>query len=97
MNCALVLVLVNVGMRISSLLLCCVKNDKPVHVVLRGQCLSVDEPIQGSTPALVIHDSLVTPTPKYSLSIGVVGTIAAPFIRATGIFQAAFLPFATGQ
>ena len=51
-------------MRISSLLLCCAKNDKPVHVVLRGQCLSVDEPIQGSTAALAILGSLVTPTPE---------------------------------
>ena len=35
-----------------------------------------DEPIQGSTPALVIPDSLTTPTPKYSLTIGGVGAIA---------------------
>ncbi len=47
-----------------------------VHVVLRGKCISVDEPVQGSTPALVIPDSLTTPTPKYSLTIGGVFTIA---------------------
>ena len=37
-----------------------------VPTVLRGKCLSVDEPIQGSTPALAI-----TPTPKCSSIIGV--------------------------
>jgi hypothetical protein len=56
-------------MRIPSLLLCSAKNAKSVQVVLRGRCSSVDEPIQGSTPALVIHDSLTTPTPKHSLTI----------------------------
>ena len=47
------------------------------HVVLRGKCLSVDEPIQGSTPALAILGSLTTLTPKYSLIICRVCTIAA--------------------
>ena len=45
--------------------------------VLRGKCLSVDEPIQGSTPALAILGSLTTLTPKYSLTISGVCTIAA--------------------
>ena len=80
MNCALVLVLVNVGMRISSLLLCCAKNDKPACVVLRGKCSSVDEPVQGSTPALTILGSLNTPTPKHSLTICTVSTIAVAII-----------------
>src|SRR5690554_976329 len=60
-------------MRISSLLLCCAKNDKPACVVLRGKCSSVDEPIQGSTPALAIHGSLTTPSSKHSLIICSVG------------------------
>lgn len=41
-----------------------------VHAVLWGWCLSVDEHIQGSTPALAIHGSVITPTPKYTLIIG---------------------------
>ena len=45
-------------------------------VVLRGKCLSVDEPIQGSTPALAILGSLTTLTPKHSLIISGVCTIA---------------------
>ena len=45
-----------------------------VYAVLRGKCLSVDEPILGSTPALRIPASLVTPTPKYSLISGVAFT-----------------------
>ena len=47
-----------------------------VPTVLRGKCLSVDEPIQGSTPALAIPGSLTTLTPKYSLIICRVCTIA---------------------
>ncbi len=39
------------------------------HVVLRGKCLSVDEPIQGSTPALAILGSLITHTPKHSCDL----------------------------
>ena len=75
------------GMRISSLLLCCAKNDKPACVVLRGKCSSVDEPVQGSTPALALPGSLTTPTPKHSLIISIVCTIAAPVIRATASFR----------
>ena len=65
-------------MRLASLLLCffLALTNTFVPTVLRGKCLSVDEPIQGSTPALAILGSLTTPTPKYSLIIGVVGTIA---------------------
>ena len=47
-----------------------------VPAVLRGKCLSVDEPIQGSTTALAIPGSLTTLTPKHSLIISGVCTIA---------------------
>jgi len=40
-----------------------------------GRCLSVDEPILGSTPALAILGSLTTPTPKYSLTIAVLALL----------------------
>ncbi len=43
--------------------------------VLRSWCLSVDEPILGSTPALAILGSLITPTPKHSLIKGAVSRI----------------------
>jgi hypothetical protein len=52
-----------------------VLTARAVYAVLRGRCLSVDEPILGSTPALTIPGSLVTPTPKHSLINGVVITI----------------------
>ena len=66
------------GMRLASLLLYffLALTNTFVPTVLRGKCLSVDEPIQGSTPALAILGSLITPTPKCSLIIGVFGTIA---------------------
>ncbi len=72
------------GMCIASLLLCFFLEltNTFVPTVLRGKCLSVDEPIQGSTPALAILGSLITPTPKCSLIIGVVGTIAVS-VRCT--------------
>ena len=46
-----------------------------MYAVLRNWCLSVDEPVQGSTPALAILGSLVTPTPKHSLTRGAVSMI----------------------
>src|SRR5690554_2238956 len=76
-------------MRIPSLLLCSAKNAKSVQVVLRGRCSSVDEPIQGSTPALVIPDSLTTPTPKHSLTICSICSICTlvPAIREAAGFR----------
>ena len=66
-------------MRLASLLLCffLALTNTFVPAVLRGKCLSVDEPILGSTPALAILGSLTTLTPKYSLTISGVCTIAA--------------------
>lgn len=40
-----------------------------IRAVLRGCCLSVDETVRGSTPALAIHGSLVTATLKHALII----------------------------
>ena len=51
-----------------------------MHAVLRNWCLSVDEPILGSTPALAILGSLITPTAKHSLISGVVSTICIGLI-----------------
>ena len=66
-------------MRLASLLFCffLALTNTFVPAALRGKCLSVDEPIQGSTPALAIHGSLTTLTPKHSLIICRVCTIAA--------------------
>jgi hypothetical protein len=41
------------------------------YAVLRSWCLSVDEPVRGSTPARAILGTLVTPTPKHWLISGV--------------------------
>ena len=66
-------------MRLASLLFCffLALTNTFVPVVLRGKCLSVDEPILGSTPVLAILGSLTTLSPKYSLTISGVCTIAA--------------------
>ena len=42
-----------------------IKLERNVHVVLRGRCYSVDEPIQGSTPELR-HPWLRSPHPPRS-------------------------------
>ena len=65
-------------MRLASLLFCffLALTNTFVPAALRGKCLSVDEPILGSTPALAILGSLTTLTPKYSLIICRVCTIA---------------------
>ncbi len=56
------------------------------HPVLQHWYLSVDEPIQGSTPALTILGSLVTPTPKYSLIIRAVCRLFRYTQQATIVF-----------
>ena len=58
---------------------------RSVHAVLRGRCLSVDAPIQGATPALAILGSLVTPTPKHSLTICRACIIFASIIKTIAI------------
>ena len=50
--------------------------------MLRGKCLSVDEPVQSSTPALAILGSLVTPTPKHVLTLCRVCPVAVAVSRA---------------
>ena len=58
-----------------------------IRAVLRRCCLSVDEPVRGSTPALAIHGSLVTATAKHAMNICIGRVDAIPVIHRADIFR----------